>query len=87
MRRWIVELTNDEFFENRGKIVKVRANTIKGAIKKAFRKDKYINGKKLNIVYQISTRCKGCKLWQPVWDCYNGFLNKSKTKKKLLNVY
>ena len=67
MRRWIVEYADDENWERVHKVITVKACTLKGAFKRAFRKVP----KDCNI-YQISTRREGVPLPQPVWDFFNG---------------
>ncbi len=67
MRRFTMLVTNDEDFGRRGRLIRVRANTIRGAMRRALRKMKPYEW-----FEQVETRVRGCELKQPVWDSYNG---------------
>ncbi len=67
MRQFTMLVTNDDDFGTRGRFVRVRANTIRGAKRRARRKmnpDEWFE--------QVETRVRGCSLQQPVWDIMNG---------------
>jgi len=66
MRKWTVEYANDENWEKHHKCLRVEACTLRGALKRAYRKIPKGTG-----IYQILTRIKGCELEQPVWDFFN----------------
>ena len=51
------------------KVIMVKANNINGAYRKILKKAKKQN---LDFIYQITTRIKGYKLNQPVFDFFNG---------------
>ena len=74
MRTFFFEMTNSKNFEQRCRVVKVKAVTVKGAMKKARRKKVYLSdGTECDFIYQIATRKKGCELPQPIYDWFNGF--------------
>jgi hypothetical protein len=71
MRKFEVEVANDENWERIHRIIKVYACTVKGARKRAHKKIKRDES-----IYQICTRVKDCELWQPVWDFFNGNISR-----------
>lgn len=74
MKSFWVEITNNKYMEHLHKVIKVKACTLHGAMKRAFRKDHYINGSRCDFVYQVCINVKGCDCRQPVWDYWNGFI-------------
>lgn len=67
MRTYLFLVETLENWENRGRIVRIKANTLRGAFKKAYKKIH-----KNEEVYEVLTRREGCKLPQPCWDFWNG---------------
>ena len=67
MRRYQVEVATEENWERLHRVIRVRACSIRGALKRAIKKMR--TGES---VYQICTRVRGCELNQPVWDFFNG---------------
>jgi len=67
MRKFAVEVANPDNWERVHRVIRVKATTIKGALKRA-----RCQMKKDEDVYQVSTRVRGAQLWQPVWDFFNG---------------
>ncbi len=72
MRTFYIDLETDEGWERYGREIKVKSNTINGAIKRSWKKGR----KKDENIYQICTRISGCSLPQPVFDFMNGNMSK-----------
>ena len=66
MRKFRVEVANNENWERRHRVIVVKATTLKGAFKRARKKMRAGE-----MVYQVMTRIRGCELPQPIWDFFN----------------
>lgn len=51
--------------------IKVKACTLRGAFKRARKKIPHQND-----IYQVTTRVRGCALFQPVWNYVGGNMSK-----------
>jgi hypothetical protein len=67
MRTYFFLMETLEDWEKHGRIILIKANTLRGAFKKA--KKKFHRGEE---IYEVLTRREGCKLPQPCWDFWNG---------------
>jgi hypothetical protein len=60
MKTFWVEMTNNEYMDHCHRVVKVKACTVHGAIRRAFKKNPYITGTRCDFVYQVLVDVKGC---------------------------
>lgn len=71
-RKYTGEVADDQSWEQRHRLITVRARNTAQAHKKISKLKKPEES-----IYQICRKFRGCQLEQPVWDYFNQILHKS----------
>jgi hypothetical protein len=78
MRTFFCDVETEESWDRFGRTIRVKANTIRGAMRRAMRLMRADE-----MFYEVRTRVRGCELPQPVWDAYNNLLGATHFELKL----